>query len=117
MRLRPTHAIATGAALLGLVVAAPALAGVGHASDPGGQPPPGTSAKKTTDFVPGGQPPAGSKAATTTDFVLGAQPRNPNLQRTAKAPKVRDTDRGVKNLPARKDRGKKNLPVSRDLGR
>ena len=117
MKLRPTHAVAAGAAVLGLLVAAPALAGVGQASNPGGQPPPGASVEKKSDFRVGSQPKAGVKVkAGTTDFRLGKQPVNRNPQKPTKVAKVRDNDRGVKNLRPTKDRGKKNAPVTRDHG-
>ena len=98
MKLRPSHAVAAGAAVLGMLVAAPALAGVGQASDPGRQ------------------PPAGSHVEKTSDFRLGKQPVNRNPQKPTKVAKVRDNDRGVKNLRPTKDRGKKNLPATRDRG-
>ena len=98
MKLRPSHAVAAGAAVLGMMVAAPALAGVGQAADPGKQ------------------PPAGAKVVKSSDFRLGKQPVNRNPQPTHKTVKVRVVDKGVKNLPAKQDRGKKNLPVTRDRG-
>ena len=117
MTLRPRHAVAAGAAVLAMLVAAPALAGVGQASDPGRQPPAGASVEKKSDSRLGSQPKAGVKVkAGTTDFRLGKQPVNRNPQKPTKVAKVRDNDRGVKNLRPTKDRGKKNLPVSRDLG-
>ena len=117
MKLRPSHVVAAGAAVLGMLVAAPAIAGVGQASDPGRQPPPGASVEKKSDFRLGSQPKAGVRVkAGTTDFRLGRQPVNRNPQKPTKVAKVRDNDRGVQNLRPTKDRGKKNLPVSRDLG-
>ena len=83
---------------------------------PGKQPPAGAKVVKSSDFRLGSQP-AGSKVkAGTTTFRLGKQPVNRNPQKPTKAAKVRDNDRGVKNLRPTKDRGKKNLPVKRDLG-
>jgi len=116
MSFRPRHAIATGVAVLGMLVAAPALAGVGQASDPGGQPPPGSSAAKTTSFVPRSQPPAGSRATKTTDFRLGRQPVNRHPEKAGPSTGLRHSksDQGKKNLPVTKDRGKKNLPVQQE---
>lgn len=116
MRLRPTHAVAAGAAVLGLSVAAPALAGIGLASDPDGQPPPGSSAQKESDFELGSQPPAGSRSEKTADFRLGEQPANRNPHRGPSKPMtvVDTTDKGKKGVPATRDRGKKNAPVTRD---
>ncbi|WP_322937703.1 hypothetical protein [Nocardioides bizhenqiangii] len=117
MKLRPSHAVAAGAAVLGMLVAAPAIAGVGQASDPGRQPSAGASAEKKSDFRVGSQPKAGVEVkAGTTDFRLGKQPVNRNPQKPTKVAKVRDNDRGVKGLKVTKDRGKRNLPATRDRG-
>ena len=117
MKLRPSRAVAAGAAVLGMLVAAPALASVGQASDPGKQPPPGASVEKRSDFRIGSQPKAGVKVkAGTTDFRLGKQPVNRDPQKPTTVTKVRDNDRGVKGLKATKDRGQKNLPATRDRG-
>src|SRR5262245_3759487 len=100
MTLRLTHALGAGAAVLGLLVAAPALAGVAQGPDPGGQPPPGSKVVKDSDFVPGKQPAPGSKAKKTTDFVPGTQPANPDPDLTGPPTTIRDTsDKGQKNLP------------------
>lgn len=116
MPIRTSHAVAAGAAVLGIVVAAPALAGAGQAPDPSGQPPAGSSVEKKTDFRPDGQPPAGTKAPKTTDFRPGKQPVNRNPQPPTEVVEVRDDDEGVKNLPPTKDGGAENAPATRDRG-
>jgi hypothetical protein len=113
MKLRPSHAVAAGAAVVGMLVAGPAIAGAGQASDPGRQPPAGSSAEKKSDFRPGKQPPAGSRATKSTDFRLGKQPANRNPQKAAPVEKVRDADRGKQGAKATKDRGLKNAPVTK----
>lgn len=113
MKVRPNHAVAAGAVVLGMLVATPALAGVGRSADPGGQPPPGSSSPKTSDFELGGQPPAGSSAEKSSTFRLGKQPVNRNPQPPSRVEKVRDTDRGKKGARPTKDNGKKNAPVTR----
>jgi hypothetical protein len=82
-----TH-MTTGARWARIGIGGACLAvGLGFAAGPAlgaladeGQPPPGSEAPKTTDFVPGDQPPAGSSEAKTTDFVPGTQPSNDNPQ-------------------------------------
>jgi len=98
MKLRPKHVVAAGAAVVGMLFAGPAIAGAGQASDPGRQPPAGSSVEKKSDFR------------------LGQQPVNRNPQKVAPVPKVRDTDRGAENVRPTKDLGKKNVPPTRDLG-
>jgi hypothetical protein len=119
MTIRLTYAVAAGAVALGMVAAAPALAGVGQPADGGGQPPPGAKVVKDSDFVPGKQPAAGTKSTKkTTDFVLGTQPAaTPETAVPGKPSTVKvQVDKGVKNAAPTKDLGKKNVSAKSDQG-
>ena len=113
MRPRRKHGFAAAAVVVAMFVAAPAI---GDSADPGKQPPPGT-VDRSTDAAPvPAQPAPGTVDRTTNAARVPAQPVNRNPQKPTKVAKVRDNDRGVKNLRPTKDRGKRNLPVKRDLG-
>jgi hypothetical protein len=119
MTIRLRYAVATGAVALGMVAAAPALAGVGQPADSGGQPPPGAKVVKDSDFVLGKQPAAGTRSTKkSTDFVLGPQPAaTPETAVPGKASTVKvQVDKGAKNVAPTKDLGKKNVAVKSDRG-
>ena len=115
MRTRRARGIAAGGALLGVLVAAPALAVAGQSADPGGQPPPGTSVAKEADVTVGRQPAAATKVAEKADVVVGRQPVNRHPKQAGPPVGLRHSknDRGAKGLAPTRDGGKKNAPVTR----
>lgn len=115
MGTRRARGIAAGATLLGVLLAAPAIAVAGQSADPAGQPPPGTSVAKEADVTVGRQPPTDTRMAKKADVVVGRQPVNRHPKKAGPPPQLRHSrnDNGVKGLAPTKDRGKKNAPVTR----
>ncbi len=119
MRTRHKQGLAAGAAVLAVLVAAPAIGAAAH-DDPGVQPPPGASAQKTTHVAPvPAQPKPNAPAVKATK--VAPVPKQPVNRHPVKSTGFRyglrlrhsKVDHGKKNLPVRKDHGKKHLPVQR----
>jgi hypothetical protein len=119
MRTRYKHGITAGAAVVALLVAAPAIGAAGS-DDPGAQPPAGAKGQVAkSHFAPVPKQPAASvrgQVAKSHFAPVPKQPVNRNPQKAAPVAKVRDNDRGVKNARTTKDRGQKNVAVTRDRG-
>jgi hypothetical protein len=120
MPARRKQGLAAGAAVLVLLISAPAIGAVAG-SDRSGQPPPGTkgvvaqghfapvpkqpaahvTAHKVTKVAPVPKQPVNRHPVRSTGFKAGAQLRHSKH------------DKGVKGLKATRDRGKKHLPIQR----
>lgn len=113
MGTRRVRGIAAGAALVGVLLAAPAVAVVGQGDD-SAQPPPGTSVAKKADAQVGRQPAAGTTVAKEADVRVGRQPANTQRDLKGKPTTVVDrSDKGAKGIGPTRDRGEKNAPVTR----
>jgi hypothetical protein len=120
MQTRHKHGLAAGAAVLALLISAPAIGAVGG-SDRSGQPPAGAKgvvakghfapvpkqpsakapAQKVIKVARVPKQPVNRHPVHSTGFKAGAQLRHSKH------------DKGVKGLKATRDRGKKHLPVQR----
>jgi hypothetical protein len=107
MGSRRARAVATGAILLAVLIAAPAIAGAGQNADPGKQPPPGTSVPKAAEVTRGQQPAADQQVPKKTDYVAGQQPVNRHPEQAGPPLGLQHSQRdlGEKRLAATPDRG------------
>ena len=121
MRSRYPKSLAAGAAVVVMLVAAPAI-GAMAGSDPSGQPPPGTEGVVPTDhFAPvPEQPPADAPAQQVSEVApVPKQPPNLHPKKSTgfqAGLEVRQSknDQGVKGVNPTRDKGVENAPVTRD---
>jgi hypothetical protein len=120
MQTRHKRGLAAGAAVLAVLVAAPAIGAV-NGSDRSGQPPAGAKNTVATHIAPvPKQPPADARAQVAKGHFapVPKQPVNRHPQRSTgfkAGAQLRHSkhDKGVKGLRPTKDHGNKNLPVQK----
>jgi len=115
------HGLAAGAAVLAVLIAAPAIGAAGS-DGKGAQPPAGTKGSvATSHFAPVPKQPAASTKGQVAKGHFAPVPRQPVNRHPQKSTgfkagkQLRHSkhDQGVKGLRPTKDHGKKNLPVQR----
>jgi hypothetical protein len=120
MKATYKQGLAAGAAVLGLLIAAPAIGAAG--SDRSGQPPPGAKGSvATSHFAPVPKQPPASTRGQVARSHFAPVPRQPVNRHPVKSSgfkaglQLRHSkhDQGVKGLRPTKDHGKKNLPVQK----